>query len=186
MPIPAYLWHPVFVHFSIALLSLATVFYLLTALFPGATKRNQWITVAEWTLWIGAGLTTLTLLFGWLAFNTVSHDDASHEAMLVHATWAVVTATGFGVIAIWSIRQRRASMYPSRLFSVALLVFLGCLIATGLRGGELVFRYGLAVSSLPKPEQEPVPPPSPEPAAQENKAPAHVHSHSHKAHDHAE
>ena len=186
MPIPAYLWHPIFVHFSIALLSMATLFYLLAALFPGAAKRNQWIIVAEWTLWVGDGLTALTLLFGWLAFNSVNHDDASHEAMLVHATWAVITATGFGSIAIWSIRQRRAGMYPSRLFSVALLVSFGCLMATGLRGGELVFRYGLAVSSLPKPEQESVQPSSPEPAAQENKATGKAHSHSHKAHDHSE
>ena len=109
MPIPAYLWHPISVHFSVALLSMATLFYLLPVLFPGATKRNHWIIVAEWALRIGAGLTALTLLFGWLAFNTVNHDDTSHQAMLV---------------------------------------FFGCLMATGLRGGELVFRYGLAVSSF--------------------------------------
>jgi len=186
VPIPAYLWHPIFVHFSIALLSLASVFYLFAGLLLGAKKRNQWISVAEWTLWIGTGLTAFTVLFGWLAFNTVNHDDVSHEAMLVHATWALITAAGYGVIAIWSIRQRRASRYPSRLFSLALLVFFGCLMATGLRGGELVFRYGLAVSSLPKPEQEPAQPSPPEPSMQERKAPAHVHLHNHKAHEHSQ
>ena len=184
MPIPAYLWHPIFVHFSVALLTVATVLYVLGALFPRAARRDRWITVAEWTLWIGAGLTVLTLLFGWLAFNTVNHNDASHEAMLVHANWAVVTATGFGLLAVWSIWQRRTRMYPSRPFSVALLVFFGCLVATGLRGGELVFRYGLAVSSLPTPEQEPAPPPLVAPPMQENKSSEHVHHHSPKAHDH--
>lgn len=47
MSIPAYLWHPVFVHFSVALLTVATLFYLLAALFPSAAMRMSWIHFAE-------------------------------------------------------------------------------------------------------------------------------------------
>ena len=41
MPIPAYLWLPIFVHFSVGLVSMATVLYFLAVLLSRAAKRNQ-------------------------------------------------------------------------------------------------------------------------------------------------
>jgi uncharacterized membrane protein len=156
MPIPAYLWHPIFVHFSVALLTVATLFYLLAVLFPRAANRTRWIDFARWNLWGGSGLSVLTVLLGWLAYNTVSHDNASHEAMEIHATLALITLTAFGSLAVWSLWNYWRSSSPSRSFTVLVLVAFGFLVATGLRGGELVFHYGLAVSSLPKPDGEAV------------------------------
>ncbi|GEM_PF-727791 len=154
MNMPDYLWHPIFVHFSVALLTVATVFYVLASIFPKAGSRQQWITVAEWNLWVGFGLAVLTLLFGWLAFNTVSHDDASHEAMKVHAVLALITGGSFGVLTLWSIWHRKSAPYPSWTFIGLMLASFGFLVTTGLRGGELVYQHGLAVTSLPKVEMD--------------------------------
>src|SRR6266853_5333887 len=150
MNIPAYLWHPIFVHFSVALLSIATLFYVLTALFPKSDRRTRWIDFARWNLWLGSGISVVTVLFGWLAYNTVNHDDPSHEAMEVHATLALVTLAAFGCLALWAALRKRVSGESSLVFTGFLLIAFAFLVATGLRGGELVFHYGLAVDSLPK------------------------------------
>src|SRR6266566_2595292 len=146
MTFPAYLWHPILVHFSIALLTMASAFYALTALWPRARLRPQWLTVAEWSLWVGFGLAVLTLLAGLLAFNTVEHNDAAHPAMQLHAVLALATGAGFGLLALWSRWQRKTKTYPSWPFLALLLLSFGLLVATGLRGGELVYHYGLAVN----------------------------------------
>ncbi len=182
MNFPDYLWHPIFVHFSIALLTMATAFYALATLFPKARLRAQWITIAEWNLWVGLCLAALTVLFGWLAFNTVNHDDASHEAMEVHATLALITAGGFAVLALWSLWHRKTKSYPSWVFTGLLVICFWFLVATGLRGGELVYQHGLAVSSLPHPDKtapmSSANQPSPDEAA------GHDHHHDHKNHTH--
>src|SRR5712692_3908723 len=64
-----YFWHPIFVHFSVALLSAATGFYVLATLFKKNRFRPQWLTVAHWNFGLGLAMTVLTLLFGWLDFN---------------------------------------------------------------------------------------------------------------------
>ena len=193
MNIPAYLWHPIFVHFSVALLSVATLFYVLAALFPRAVSRNQWIDFGRWNLWIGSGISVVTVLLGWLAYNTVNHDDPSHEAMEVHATLALITLGTFGCIALWVALHKRLRAEPSRMVTGSLLIAFAFLVATGLRGGELVFHYGLAVDSLPKSEvaagQAPTPATSVEPPDSKKEAitaPApHHHHHKHPA-KHAE
>jgi uncharacterized membrane protein len=192
MPIPAYLWHPIVVHFSVALLTVATLFYLLAALFPRAANRTRWIDFAQWNLWGGSGLSVLTVLLGWLAYNTVSHDDASHEAMAIHATLALVTLAAFGLLTVWSLWKFRRSAIPSRTFTVFVLAAFGFLVATGLRGGELVFHYGLAVSSLPKLDgdavqrSEPAIPEGPTTSERERPPAPHNHHHKHGRTNHAE
>jgi uncharacterized membrane protein len=185
MSFPDYLWHPIFVHFSIALLTVATGFYLLAWIFGRAAFRRQWLTVAEWNLWVGFGFVVFTLLFGWLAFNTVSHDsDAVHELMETHALLALITSGGFGMLTLWSIWHRKTKVYPSRLFVGLMSVCLGFLTVTGWRGGDLVYRHGLAVSSPPQPDIPAPQPSAAQPAGHEEKAgQGHRHHHD-KPHTH--
>ena len=186
MPIPAYLWHPVFVHFSVALLSVATAFYVLASLFPDARLRRQWITVAEWNLWVGFGFAVLTVLFGWLAYDTVDHDDQSHAVMQTHAVLALTTAAGFALLTLGSIWHRKDGSYPAWLFTGPMVVCFGLLLLTGLRGGELVYKHGLAVDAA-GPVSVPVSPTAPAPEQQtgqppesESNAPGHRHEHHHR------
>jgi uncharacterized membrane protein len=192
-----YLWHPVFVHFSVALLCVAALFYVLAIIVRSKPIAQQWVTVAQWNLWLGIALTGLTVLFGWLAFNSVRHDDAAHQLMLVHRNWALATTVIFAVLALWSFWDRKDRRYLSWVFA-ALMILASCsLLATALRGGELVYGHGLAVSALPQPDEErsgtPVPAPQGNQAAPNEGTPrdrqdadkVSPNGHSHPQHDHA-
>ena len=144
-------WHPIFVHFTVALLSLSVGLFVVTYFMSGALKE-QWQIVAKWCLWFGAGFTLITGATGLYAYNTVAHDTPSHLAMTEHRNWAIATITLFVAMAIWSvvwIRQRKAL---NVIFIVAMVISGGVLASTAWHGGEVVYRYGLGVMSLPKAE----------------------------------
>lgn len=145
-------WHPIFVHFTVALLSIATVFFLLARFGVPERLRGQWRTVAYWNLWAGVAISVLTVIAGWDAFNTVKHDDPSHEAMIEHRNWAIVTFLYFGVVATWAWRIARADKPVPAAFLAAMVVGAGLVTSTAWHGGELVYRHGLGVMSLPKAE----------------------------------
>ena len=48
-------WHPVFVHFTVALLIIAAAIHLLSHFMPNSELGNQLTIVARWNLWIGVG-----------------------------------------------------------------------------------------------------------------------------------
>ena len=147
-------WHPVFVHFTVALLSVAVALYLLVRILPGTSVRQELAIVARWSLWIGAVLALATAAAGWLAYNSVAHDDISHAAMTEHRNWALVTATIFVILALWSWgqwwQQHPSGGVTGVVFLLALTVGGVLLAGTAWRGAELVYRYGLGVMSLPK------------------------------------
>jgi len=145
-------WHPIFVHFTVALLSISVVFFFLARFGMPMRWREQWTVAAYWTLWAGAAISLITVAAGWYAFNTVKHDTLSHEAMIEHRNWAVPTFLYFGVMAVWAWRLARKTRPAPALFLAAMVVGAGLLGSTAWHGGELVYRYGLGVISLPKPE----------------------------------
>lgn len=143
-------WHPIFVHFTVALLSIAVLLSVLVRFMPASKLREQWQLVAQWNLWLGAGITVFTVVAGVLAYNSVVHDTPSHEAMTDHRNWALVTAALFIGLAIWSWLRVRANKTQGTLLLVGLLLGGVLLASTAWRGGEAVYRFGLGVMSLPK------------------------------------
>lgn len=139
-------WHPIFVHFTVALLSVSLGAYIVALVIDSDQLR----TVAKWNLWIGAGITLLTLAAGWNAFNTVEHDDPSHAAMIEHRNWALITVAVLIPVLVWSVMAARKARQLGWGF-VALFAIVGALLAsTAWHGGELVYRHGLGVMSLPE------------------------------------
>lgn len=145
-------WHPIFVHFTVALLFSSVIFFFLACFGVPVRWRDQWTIVAYWMLWAGAVISVITVAAGWHAFNTVKHDTLSHEAMIEHRNWAIPTFLYFGTIAVWAWRLARRAKPAPVLFLAAMVVGAGLLGATAWHGGELVYRYGLGVMSLPKPD----------------------------------
>ncbi len=143
-------WHPVAVHFTIALLITASALFAAGTLFRTSPSGAALTTAARWNLAIGIAVTVATLATGWTAYNTVAHDAASHANMSVHLRWAVATASVFLVAGgvAWLERRKGAGA------GFALLALLaggsGALAVTGWLGGENVYRYGLGVMALPK------------------------------------
>lgn len=147
-------WHPIFVHFSVALLTLSVVFHLLERLTFVRGLRAELQVVARWLLWLGTAFAVVTAATGWLAYNSVAHDDASHAAMTDHRNWALTTLGVFAILALWSLwawlRKREPVKGAAAFVFLTVLVAGGGLLAgTAWRGGELVYRHGLGVMSLP-------------------------------------
>ncbi len=146
MPTHIYLWHPIFVHFTLALLCASVLLYIAARLTGNIEWRRRLLGAAELNLWGGTALTVLTVIFGWLAFDNVPHEDTAHEAMEIHRSLALATFGWFVVLAVSSAWHRRQARYPSIPFLTALAIGLVGLLLTGMRGGELVFEHGLAVA----------------------------------------
>lgn len=143
-------WHPILVHFTIALLSTSVGLFVLATILSSHRWRDQWLNAANWNLWVGTSFAILTVLAGWYAYNTVAHDTPSHEAMTIHRNWALVTLVVFLLIAGWSVVIYRAGKKVAAPFLVAAVVGAGLLMTTGWLGAEAVYRYGLGVMSLPQ------------------------------------
>ena len=148
-------FHPILVHFTVALFSVSTALFALVAL--GGERlperlRDQCRIVARWNLWLAAAATILTLATGFHAYSTVAHDAPSHAAMSDHRDWAIATFILIEGLACWSIIRIRLRRPLSGAFMGALVVAQIILLSTAWRGGELVYRYGLGVLSLPASE----------------------------------
>ena len=143
-------WHPVFVHFTVALLSLAVVFHFIHLFIADGNTRQNCYRFAQWNLWLGTGFGIVTAIAGWFASNSVTHDAPSHAAMMEHRNWALATLALFIILAGWSGWKARGNQAPGIIFLVFLLTGGGLLLSTAWHGGELVYRFGLGVMSLPK------------------------------------
>lgn len=142
-------WHPILVHFTIALLAIATLLFVIAAL-TGRDNSRGLEAAANWNLWIGAVVTALTIAAGLRAAGSVAHDEAAHVAMQNHKYWAFATAALFMLLAAWNVRRVRRAERAGLAFVAVMLVALGGLAGTGLRGADLVFRHGLGVMALPQ------------------------------------
>ncbi len=146
-------WHPLLVHFTVALLPIAAGFYVMAVAVKGRFQE-QWLTVANWTLWAGMVFSLLTVASGIYAYNTVDHDTPSHVAMTLHRNWALATFLLYVLTGIWALVQFRKNKAPHPAFLGLLIIAFLVLASTAWRGGELVYRHGLGVMSLPKSEGE--------------------------------
>jgi len=147
-------WHPLFVHFTVGLLSTAVIFYFATLLLSNRHPwKQQWLTMANWCLWTGCLFAIATATAGWFAYNSVAHDAASHAEMTLHRNWALPTVAIFLLMGLWAIILARKRRRPGFLFLTFSLIAAGMLMVTGWLGAEAVYRYGLGVKSLPTVEE---------------------------------
>jgi uncharacterized membrane protein len=141
-------WHPIFVHFTAALLFLASAMFLLGSIGHRKPWGNLVLLLGRWNLWIGVGISLITVATGLYAFNTVPHNDAAHDTMVMHRNWALSTACTFLLLAIWTYVLYRKGKSYSPVFVLLSTVAAGMLTMTGYLGGELVFKHGVGVQAV--------------------------------------
>lgn len=142
--------HPAVVHFPIALTMVAFILGLAARLFRQSASSTSLAAAGYYVLILAALSAVAAVGFGWLAFNsTMNHDDAGHAAMLLHRAWAIPTAVGLVLVAIWhSLKSRQVS--PMSIPVLVCLAGLSMSVATtAWLGGEVVYRHGIGVLSLP-------------------------------------
>jgi len=145
-------WHPVFVHFPITFTTASVFFFVTARLFKDKPWATQSLTTGRWMLWAAAIFACIAAVFGWLAYNSVEHDEAGHLAMTTHAYWALSALFILIFLAVLDVRSWRTDTKLSYGFLILLVVTWSVVVSTAWHGGELVYRHGLGVMSLPEPE----------------------------------
>jgi uncharacterized membrane protein len=144
--------HPAVVHFPIALTVIAFLLSLAAYVRPSHSSAAQLAAAGHFTLWLAAIGAAIAVLFGWLAYNSVNHDDAGHAAMLLHRFWAVPTAISLILLASWDAWKYRVhQLIPVPMLFILFLLSQSIAITAWL-GGEVVYRHGIGVLSLPAKE----------------------------------
>jgi uncharacterized membrane protein len=146
--------HPAVVHFPIALLTVAIAFDVACLVL-----RREWLDRSA------AALYALGALGAWAAY--LAGDEAAEGLGNVpaavgrlideHEEWALRTLITFAIVAAARLlitwrerRQQQIGLIPARAaIVVAALGGLWMLVQTAERGGALVYRNGVAVSSAP-------------------------------------
>ena len=170
--------HPLAVHFPIALTAASLLFHLGALLFAPRRWALQWAVAGHWTLWLAAVAALVTAALGWQAFNSVAHDEAGHVAMLAHRAWALPTVGALALLAAWDAWRHPAERVNPWWFVVLLAGLAAAVGVTAWHGGELVYRHGLGVISLPQVAALPAPAPSERDARTVHRhSDGHLHSH---------
>lgn len=150
-------FHPIFVHFTVALFSTSVGFsvlaYVISRIRQMPTLALEFEIVGRWCLWSASLITLVTISAGFYAYFTVKHDAISHAAMTVHRNWALLTTTIIILIACWSVWRYVQHKKLTWSFVIVLLIAQSLLLTTAWHGGELVYRYGVGVISLPQAEE---------------------------------
>ncbi|MFO9702932.1 DUF2231 domain-containing protein [Legionella pneumophila] len=143
-------WHPIFVHFTVALFTVSVILYTVTYL----ASYTHWNTkpliveldiVARWCLWLAALSTVTTVSAGFYAFYTVKHGAMVHAVKVIHRNWALTSASVLLLMAFWVIWRYIRHQKPTLPFLMALFLAQVLLLTTAWYGAELVYRYGYGV-----------------------------------------
>lgn len=142
--------HPVFVHFTVALSVTSIAIYFLGILVSNTRVKEELVTSSAWLIWLSAAATVLTIITGFIQFDSVAHDAGSHLAMVNHRNWAIGTASFLLIIALWSLIRYRKNVLGGITYPLTMLGLLALIGITAYKGGDLVYSYGLGVKSTPE------------------------------------
>jgi uncharacterized membrane protein len=138
-------WHPVFVHFTVALLPTAAVLFAASSL----TRTRPWsgrvLTAARINLWCGVVVSLLTVAAGFFALSHSVHTDSQLAVAQIHRRAALVTVLIWWGLALWDWRIVAKGLRPHLFFVLLALSALLPLARTGWLGAELVFRHAVGV-----------------------------------------
>jgi uncharacterized membrane protein len=142
-------WHPIVVHFPLALVVTATLFLFAARLLRRESHVATLATVGTWNLCLGAFAALLALATGLAAIIGLHVGVAAHQAISLHVKWAIFTTLALVLLAVWRGAGTAQESRPSWIFMVVLLAATFALVYTGYRGGQNVYRYGVGVMMAP-------------------------------------
>jgi uncharacterized membrane protein len=139
-------WHPIFVHFPLALLPIAAASLVYARFWPQHKFSNQLAVVGTWTLGLAAvaALVSVASGFATTLHLTIDQGEAQRNFSL-HERWAIFSSVIVLALAVLRTAGRASAARPS-LFLVGALIF-SCvaLVVTGFYGGENVYHFGLGL-----------------------------------------
>jgi uncharacterized membrane protein len=145
-PVPN--WHPLVVHFPIALVLSATVLLLAARLLRSESLAASAATVGTWNLCLGAAAALVALGSGLSAVLDLDVSLAARQAISVHLKWAMFTTLLLVLLAVWRGAGTESRSRPSWLFLIVLIGAGVALSFTAYRGGKNVYEYGVGVRKI--------------------------------------
>lgn len=135
-------WHPLFVHFPIALLLGSLAFYLLGRIF----KNEGLLAAGKWSLFLGTLIAAVTVWTGLQAAGTVEHGGAVHPIMMMHQYFGIgvlilsILLSGWVLISKSNIPQKGQAIFLSFFVLLAFVLMQGADL-----GGRMVYLNGVGV-----------------------------------------
>ena len=145
-PLPG--WHPLVVHFPLALILAAAALLLAARVLRNASLAATAATVGTWNLCLGAVAAVFALGTGLAAVIDLDAGAAAHQSISLHMRWALFSTLALVLLAIWRSAGTAQESRPSWIFIVVLLAASAALVFTGYRGGKNVFEYGVGVKKI--------------------------------------
>ena len=145
-PLPG--WHPLVVHFPIALIITATALLLAARLLRNESLAATAATVGTWNLCLGAVAALVALATGLGAVLDLDVSAAVRQAISVHMKWAMLTTLLLVLLAVWRGAGTMTGSRPSWIFVGVLFAASAALGVTGYRGGKNVYEYGVGVKKI--------------------------------------
>lgn len=151
---PAAHFHPIFVHFTVALYVVASLCLLSTQWISDKKIHSIVHTAGLVNLAIGAVITMITVVTGWIAYHTLYLQGDAAQALNQHMIWAMTTMAAYLLVTLIMISRIPYGLtLPKWIFPVIILA-LGILGITAFKGGQLVYHFGLSVDVVPVLERE--------------------------------
>jgi len=138
-------WHPMVVHFPLALVLTATLLLWTARLWSASRHAATLGIVGTWNLCLGTLAALFALATGLAAVLGLEVSAAAHLAISIHLRWAIFTTLMLVLLSVWRGAGNAQEARPSWIFLAVLTVAAASMIMTGYRGGQNVYRYGVGV-----------------------------------------
>ncbi len=135
-------WHPLFVHFPIALWTGALIFEAIAVL----RSSEDWHKTAARLLYLGTLCGLAAAGTGLLAEESVPEAGPAHEVMEIHETLMYITmSVAVGLCGVAFFKRNSFSAGMRKTFLAGLLVLAALMTLGADRGAQLVYQYGVSV-----------------------------------------
>jgi uncharacterized membrane protein len=135
-------WHPLFVHFPIAMWVGALIFEAMAVL----RSSEDWHKTAARLLYLGTLCGLAAAGTGLLAEESVPEAGPAHDAFEIHETLMYITmSVAVGLCGVAFFKRNNFSAGMRKIFLAGLLVLAGLMTAGADRGAQLVYQYGVSV-----------------------------------------
>lgn len=143
------LWHPLFVHFPIALLILSTIVGLAYIIWKRSDFAANLKFAMSLLLWCGIAFFWITFYTGNLAYGIEVRKICDPTVLKDHLLWAYISGAIFSIAVFFDIIQKIWQTKTSRFLSIVTvsLMLIGsvCLGYDGHLGASLVYQQGAGV-----------------------------------------
>jgi uncharacterized membrane protein len=138
-------WHPMMVHFPLALTLAGFLCLLLCRLLQHKPIHTSLAACGTWNLVLAGIGALVTLCTGVMAVWHLQLHDGAQYSVSRHMIWAVCTSQLVVLLGLWRAFGNNIERAPSRLFLILASIACVGFIVTGYFGGENVYHYGIGV-----------------------------------------